>query len=55
MLGSVFKSISEKYRGNSYAGTYLAEKITKGASRVWGAIPMPGMPQVAAADIKTFS
>ena len=55
MVGPAFKAIAEKYKGRADAGTYLAEKITKGGSGVWGTIPMPGMPQVAAADVKTLS
>jgi cytochrome c len=55
MVGPAFKTISEKYKGKADASAYLAEKITKGGSGVWGTIPMPGMPQVAAADVKTLS
>ncbi len=55
MVGPAFKSIADKHRGKSDAIAYLAEKITKGGSGVWGSIPMPGMPQVAAADVKALS
>jgi cytochrome c len=55
MVGPSFKAIAEKYKGRSDASAYLAEKITKGGTGVWGQIPMPGMPQVAAADVKTLS
>jgi cytochrome c551/c552 len=55
MVGPAFKTISDKYKGRADASTYLAEKITKGGSGVWGSIPMPGMPQVAAADVKTLA
>ncbi len=55
MVGPAFKAIADKYKGKSDASAYLAEKITKGGSGVWGSIPMPGMPQVAAADVKTLS
>lgn len=55
MVGPAFKTIAEKYKGNADAVTYLAGKITQGGTGVWGAIPMPGMPQVAAADVKTLS
>ncbi len=55
MVGPAFKAISEKYKGKADATAYLAEKITKGGTGVWGTIPMPGMPQVAAADVKTLS
>jgi cytochrome c len=55
MVGPAFKAISEKYKGKADATAYLAEKISKGGTGVWGAIPMPGMPQVAAADVKTLA
>jgi cytochrome c551/c552 len=55
MVGPAFKAIAEKYKGKADASNYLAEKITKGGSGIWGSIPMPGMPQVAAADVKTLS
>jgi cytochrome c len=55
MVGPAFKAISDKYKGKADATAYLSEKITKGGSGVWGTIPMPGMPQVAAADVKTLA
>jgi cytochrome c len=55
MVGPAFKAISERYKGKADATAYLAEKITKGGTGVWGTIPMPGMPQVAAADVKTLA
>ncbi len=55
MVGPAFKAISEKYKGKADAAAYLSEKISKGGAGVWGTIPMPGMPQVAAADVKTLS
>jgi cytochrome c len=55
MVGPAFKAISEKYKGRADASAYLAEKITKGGSGVWGTIPMPGMPQVATADVKALA
>ena len=55
MVGPAFRAIADKHKGKSDASAYLAEKITKGGSGVWGSIPMPGMSQVAAADVKTLS
>ncbi len=55
MVGPAFRTVADKYKGKSDATAYLAEKITKGGAGVWGTIPMPGMPQVAAADVKILS
>lgn len=55
MVGPSFQAIAEKYKGKADAATYLAEKITKGGAGVWGAIAMPGMPQVGDADVQTLS
>jgi cytochrome c551/c552 len=55
MVGPSFKSIAEKYKGKADAATYLAEKISKGGTGVWGSIPMPPMAQVSAADAKTLA
>lgn len=54
MVGPAFKDIAAKYKDRKDAQAYLAEKLTKGSSGVWGPVPMPGMPQLAAADVKTL-
>ncbi len=55
MVGPAFKAISDKYAKRADAQAYLAEKITKGGSGVWGAIPMPGMAYLPPADIATMA
>ena len=54
VVGPAFKDIAIKYRGKSDAETYLAQKIALGSSGVWGAVPMPGMPQVPPAEVKAM-
>lgn len=49
LIGPSFKEISEKYSENDAAK--LGEKIRKGGSGVWGAIPMPPQPGIADGDI----
>jgi len=49
LVGPSFKEISEKYSEND--ATKLGEKIRKGGSGVWGAIPMPPQPGIADGDI----
>ena len=50
--GPAYKDVAKKYAGNAKAADMLAEKVVKGGSGVWGAIPMPANPQVSAADAK---
>jgi cytochrome c len=54
LVGPAFKDVAAKYKDRKDAPAYLAEKLTKGSTGVWGQIPMPGMPQLAADDVKTM-
>jgi cytochrome c len=54
-VGPSYKDIAKKYAGDAKAVDMLAEKIIKGGSGVWGAIPMPANPQVTPADAKKLS
>ena len=54
MVGPAFKDVAAKYKDRTDAAAYLAEKLTKGSTGVWGQIPMPGMPQLVPADVKTM-
>lgn len=49
LVGPSFKDISEKYTEKDAAK--LAEKIKKGGSGVWGAVPMPPHPAIADEDL----
>jgi cytochrome c551/c552 len=55
MVGPAFSAIAAKYKDRNDAGAYLTEKIAKGSTGVWGQIPMPAMPQVAAEDAKAIA
>ncbi|MFW5329339.1 c-type cytochrome [Hydrogenophaga aromaticivorans] len=52
LVGPAYKDVAKKYAGNAKAADMLAEKVVKGGSGVWGAIPMPANPQVSAAEAK---
>ena len=54
MVGPAFSAIAAKYKDRKDASAYLTEKIAKGSVGVWGQIPMPGMPQLAAEDAKAM-
>lgn len=55
LVGPSYKDIAKKYAGDAKAADMLAEKIVKGGSGVWGAIPMPANAQVNAADAKKLA
>jgi cytochrome c len=50
IVGPAFVEIAKKYKGKSNATSMLADKIIKGGSGVWGAIPMAPHPQISKAD-----
>ena len=52
LVGPAYKDVAEKYAGQKDAVDKLAQKILKGGTGVWGAIPMPANPQVSDAEAK---
>ncbi len=54
VVGPAFSAIAAKYKDRKDASAYLTEKVAKGSAGVWGQVPMPGMPQVAAEDAKAM-
>ncbi len=54
MVGPAYKDVAGKYRGQKDIEAKLAEKVKKGGSGVWGAVPMPPNAAVSDADIKTM-
>lgn len=54
VVGPSYKAVAAKYKGDAAAPAKLAEKIKKGGSGVWGAVPMPPNPQVSDADMKAL-
>jgi cytochrome c len=55
LVGPAYQEVAKKYAGQADAVAKLAEKIQKGGSGVWGAIPMPANPQVSADEAKTLA
>ena len=47
LIGPSYKDVASKYAGQKDAADKLAQKILKGGSGVWGAVPMPANPQVS--------
>ena len=52
VLGPSYKDVAAKYAGQKDAVDKLAQKVVKGGSGAWGAVPMPANPQVTEAEAK---
>ncbi len=55
VIGPSYKDVAAKYAGQKDAADKLAQKIMKGGSGVWGAVPMPANPQVSDAEAKQLA
>ncbi|EJL93302.1 cytochrome c551/c552 [Herbaspirillum sp. CF444] len=54
IVGPAFKDVAAKYKGQKDAEDKLTQKVLKGGSGVWGAIPMPANAQVSEAEARTL-
>ena len=52
VIGPAYKDVAAKYAGQPDAVAKLSQKVMKGGSGVWGAVPMPANPQVTEAEAK---
>ena len=52
VIGPSYKDVAAKYAGQPDAVARLSQKVLKGGSGVWGAVPMPANPQVSEAEAK---
>jgi cytochrome c len=55
VVGPSFKDVAAKYAGQKDAEDKLVQKIIKGGSGVWGAVPMPANAQVSEAESRTLT
>lgn len=55
VIGPAFKDVAAKYAGNKDAPNFLAQKILKGGSGVWGPVPMPANTQVSDAEARKLA
>ena len=53
-VGPTYADVAKKYAGQKGIEAKLAEKVKKGGSGVWGAVPMAPNAAVPDADIKTL-
>lgn len=54
VVGPAYKDVAAKYAGQKDAEDKLTQKVLKGGSGVWGAVPMPANPQVTEAEARTL-
>lgn len=54
LVGPSYKDVAAKYAGQKDAVDKLTQKVIKGGSGAWGAVPMPANPQVSDAEAKTL-
>jgi cytochrome c len=54
VVGPAYKDIAAKYAGQKDAEDKLTQKVLKGGSGVWGAVPMPANAQVTEAEARTL-
>jgi len=52
VVGPAYKDVAAKYAGDKTAVDKLTQKVLKGGSGVWGAVPMPANTQVNEAEAK---
>ena len=52
VVGPAYKDVAAKYAGQKDAEDKLTQKVLKGGSGVWGAIPMPANGQVNEAEAR---
>ncbi|MBC7500308.1 MAG: c-type cytochrome [Herminiimonas sp.] len=54
VVGPAYKDVAAKYSGQKDAEDKLTQKVLKGGSGVWGAVPMPANAQVTEAESRTL-
>jgi cytochrome c len=54
LVGPSYKDVAAKYAGQKDAEDKLTQKVLKGGSGVWGAVPMPANAQVSEAEARTL-
>lgn len=54
VVGPGYKEVAVKYAGQADAEDKLTQKVLKGGSGAWGAIPMPANNQVSEAEARTL-
>ena len=53
-IGPAYKDVANKYENTEENVKMLAEKVIKGGSGVWGAVPMTPHPQISQEDAEAM-
>jgi cytochrome c len=54
-IGPMFKLVSAKYQTKPNAAEYLAGKVIKGSTGVWGEVSMPSHPTMKESDVRLIT
>lgn len=54
VVGPSYKEVAAKYKGDKTAEAKLIDKVKKGGSGTWGAVPMPPNAAVKDEDVKAL-
>ena len=54
-IGPSYHEISDKYKDDPNAGTYLQEKLVSGGGGVWGEVVMPAHPDLTSSETRMLS
>lgn len=54
-IGPMFKLVSAKYQNKPNASEYLAGKVIKGSTGVWGEVAMPSHPTMKESDVRQIT
>lgn len=54
VVGPGFGEVAARYKGQSDAEAKLVDKLRRGGSGAWGAVPMPASPGLSEADARTL-
>ena len=54
-IGPAWRDVANKYAGSDTSVNYLAHKIMKGGSGVWGEVPMAPHPNMTEEEAKTVA
>ena len=55
LIGPSFKDVAARYAGQPDAVARVSERILKGSSGAWGAVPMPANPRMKPEDARTLA
>ncbi len=55
LIGPSYRDIAARYAGQKDAEARMAEKIVRGGSGAWGAVPMPANPKVTADEARALA